>query len=554
MPGKAVAQAAADLPWLCPSTDSLIALADSPARMTSASVTDPALELFLFRFAQPSTEPDPFGFAPGALHSAFLPETAAAFLTSTRAGIIPDSSFIVGRVRQVASRAAAIAMELAKLTRFAPVQAAGSAARLAPLGWYAMAAVDLFDAADPLSDPRFETHAPEVQTHVWGLDHSAITRRLSARWRLPKWLGDTVANLTIPFRVAKDLVASRELFAIVQLAAIEAESEGYTLGLTTLAHRSEVIDYLRLDQLAIDRVRSATHEPSDPEGSDLNPNPHQVPLVQNLLRLAGETRRRNGHALVTRLEGRIDELHHTVRDLGEQVGDRIRDAKLAGLAELAAGAGHEINNPLAIISSNAQRLIRVEVDPSRVESLQAIIRQANRIAGLLRDLMHFARPPAPNRHAFTASELLRAIHDEFRSVAEEREVRLDIAEPPSDWWIRADQKQLRRALGAIVQNALEAAPPEGWVRVTCWEDESITFAVEDSGPGLTPEDAEHAFDPFYSGRKAGRGRGLGLPTAWRLAQINDAELRFDSTTAPVTRFVLTTTRAVDYDLLSLKSA
>jgi signal transduction histidine kinase len=167
--------------------------------------------------------------------------------------------------------------------------------------------------------------------------------------------------------------------------------------------------------------------------------------------------------------------------------------------------------------------------------------------------MHFARPPAPNRHAFLASELLRAIHDEFRSVADEKEVRLDIAQPPSDWWILADQHQLRRALSAVVQNAIEAVPPEGWVRVTCWEDEAIAFAVEDSGPGLTPEDAEHAFDPFYSGRKAGRGRGLGLPTAWRLVQLNDAELRFDPT-SPVTRFVITTTRAVGYDLLSLKSA
>jgi signal transduction histidine kinase len=194
------------------------------------------------------------------------------------------------------------------------------------------------------------------------------------------------------------------------------------------------------------------------------------------------------------------------------------------------------------------------VDPSRVESLQAIIRQANRIAGLLRDLMHFACPPAPDRHAFTAGELLGEVHDEFRSLAAEKEVLLEIAEPPSDWWILADQKQLRRALSAVVQNALEATPPEGWVRVTCWEDISITFAIEDSGPGLTSEDAEHAFDPFYSGRKAGRGRGLGLATAWRLAQQNGAVLRFDGTTAPVTRFLLTIPRATGYELLSLKSA
>ena len=65
------------------------------------------------------------------------------------------------------------------------------------------------------------------------------------------------------------------------------------------------------------------------------------------------------------------------------------------LAGLAAGAGHEINNPLAIISGNAQRLFRTEPDPERVQSLQTIVRQTQRIAGIVRDLMQFARPPRP---------------------------------------------------------------------------------------------------------------------------------------------------------------
>jgi two-component system NtrC family sensor kinase len=82
----------------------------------------------------------------------------------------------------------------------------------------------------------------------------------------------------------------------------------------------------------------------------------------------------------------------------------------------------------------------------------------------------------------------------------------------------------------------------------------ITFTIEDSGPGLTAEAAEHAFDPFYCGRTAGRGRGLGLATAWRLARQNGGDLRFDPTAAPVTRFILTASRAVGYELLPLKSA
>jgi two-component system NtrC family sensor kinase len=71
---------------------------------------------------------------------------------------------------------------------------------------------------------------------------------------------------------------------------------------------------------------------------------------------------------------------------------------------------------------------------------------------------------------------------------------------------------------------------------------------------LTPESAEHAFDPFYSGRTAGRGRGLGLAIAWRLARENGGDLRFDPNAAPVTRFILSVIPALDYDVIKLRSA
>jgi signal transduction histidine kinase len=549
------------LPWLCPRTDSLIALADAPATVPGLSVADPALSVFLHRFAQPAPEPDTFGFAHGAFLSAILPETAAAFLAATKAGVLPDSSFVLGRVRVVAERAAAIAVALADATRLVPAHAAATVARLAPLGWYAVAAVDPFDAAEPLADPLFSQHPDQVQTEVWELDHPAITRRLAARWRLPAWLATTISSLTFPLRVAAELVTHRDLFAVVQLAILEAEGEGVRLGLAHGANRGELLDYLRLEsnwasggREAPDSQYQGPHGPRSPDG--LNQNPHQVPLVRNLLRQAGESRRRNGPGLVARLEDQIDELHKVVADLGDQVGERLRDAKLAGLAELAAGAAHEINNPLAIIAGNAQRLVRAEPYPERAESLQAIVRQANRIAGLLRDLMQFARPPKPEVQVFAASELVQAVRDDLAALATERAVRLEVDGLQGDLWLEGDPKQLRYALGAVVRNAIEAAQPDGWVRISCpaTEHETPTIIVEDSGAGMTPEVAEHAFDPFFCGRTAGRRRGLGLPTAWRLVRQNGGDLRYDANGHGPTRFVLTARRAIGYDLLSLRSA
>jgi two-component system NtrC family sensor kinase len=555
VPGKAVGLAAVDLPWLCPNTDSLIALADAPASLSDASVGDPALAVFILRFASPASAPDPFGLAPGTLHSAALPEMAAAFLAITKSGVLPLSSFALGRVRRVADRAAEIASALADETRLIPARAAAMLTRIAPLGWYAIAAVDPFDAADPFADPRFLEQPSAVQQEVWGLDQAAIARRLVARWRLPAWAATTIGNLKLPLRVAGNMVADRDLFAIVQLAILEAEIECGPLGLANGANRAELLEHLRIDESTVKRLCDVKCKPVALSESGLDANPHRVPLVRNLLRLAGESRRRNGPGLVVRLEEQIDGLHRLVADLGDQAGIRLRDAKLAGLAELAAGAGHEINNPLAIISGNAQRLSRTEADVQRGESLHAIVRQANRIAALLRDLMQFARPPQPRPTGFPVSELVEIVCNDLLPLATELGVRLELQDAPRDQWINGDKDQLRHALGAVVRNGIEAAGADGWVRLTCsTNDGALAIACEDSGPGLTAEAIEHAFDPFYCGRAAGRGRGLGLSTAWQLVRQNGGDLSFSPTSDCPTRFILKPRRSAGYDHISLRSA
>ncbi|HVL13906.1 MAG TPA: HAMP domain-containing sensor histidine kinase [Gemmata sp.] len=557
MPGKAAGRAAADLPWLCPTTDSLIALADAPASAVGLSDADPALAIFLLRFAQPAAEPDAFGFAPGALFSASLPAAAAAYLTATRAGVLPTRTTTYSRVREVSDRAGQLAARIADATRLAPPPAAATVARLAPLGWYGVLAADPDAAGDPLADPNHASRPAEVQSRVWGLDQAAVARRLASRWRLPAWVATTVGCLTLPLRVAGPLVPYRDLFAIVQLAVMEAEAATTSFGLTHGADRAALLGRLRVDPDTL-----APHEPAaGPQpaaaGSGLDPDPHRVPLVRNLLRMAAESRRRNGPALVARLEEQVDHLHRVAAELGEQAGARLRDAKLAGLAELAAGAGHEINNPLAVISGTAQRLLRWEDDPDRRDSLQVIVRQTHRIAGILRDLMTFARPPRPHARAFTAAELLAALTTELSGLAEDRRALLEVEESPAGIMLEGDPGQLGEAVRAVVRNAIEASPPDGWVKVAVASpDDSceVTITVEDSGPGLSGEVAEHAFDPFYCGRSAGRGRGLGLSTAWQLVRQNGGDLSYQPDADSPTRFVFTLRRAVGVDILALRSA
>jgi signal transduction histidine kinase len=165
--------------------------------------------------------------------------------------------------------------------------------------------------------------------------------------------------------------------------------------------------------------------------------------------------------------------------------------------------------------------------------------------------MQFARPAAPRRVTFDLGALLGEVVAAQREHAESRRVRLDLAVPGPAAPVHADPEQLRLAIGCLVRNAIEAAPAEGWARLRLGELDSAALAavvIEDSGPGPDPTQCPFLFDPFYSGRSAGRGRGLGLPIAWRLIQLQGGTLRLEpARPGHPTRAVVHLPRAVPLD-------
>jgi len=515
VPRTAVGRLAADLPWLCPNTTGLVALAERPADLPALAAADPALLAFLARFALDA--------AGHVCHQRLLgpqlPDAAAAFLTHREAGWLDPLAAVVIDIDSVGVRAAERARAIAEETGRADPDAAEVAARLAPLGWYAVAAVDKAAAAACLCDPGFAADPVACQRAHWGYDCHAIARRLAVRWRFPDWLSRPDDGLA----------------AVVTQAVAEAQRETRELGLT---RRSQSVVPLPVRESPGTAVPGLSGFSSPP---GLHPNPYRAPLLISLLRTAADARRRNGAALVVRLEAEIDTLHAR---LDHDAADTdVQAVKLAALAEFAAGAGHEINNPLAVISGHAQRLMRTEQDDDRADSLRTVVRQTQRIAGILREVMQFARPPKPTPGRVRVADLFAAVLDEQEPFAVERAVRLEATDVPADAAVDADAGQLRLALAAVVRNGIEAAGADGWVRLRAEAGAAgVRLVVEDGGPGLTAEAVVHAFDPFYCGRPAGRGRGLGLPTAWRFARQNGGDLRHEPGDGP-TRFVFTFRRS-----------
>jgi two-component system, NtrC family, sensor kinase len=274
--------------------------------------------------------------------------------------------------------------------------------------------------------------------------------------------------------------------------------------------------------------------------------------MPDFLRLALAHRRTAQFAECERLQVKVDALHDVAQRQRSHEGQRLQEMKLEALAELAAGAGHEINNPLAVISGQAQYLLVSEQEPARRKALQTIVGQTQRIHQTLTQLMQFARPPVPHKQRIDLGGLLSEVAGGLQALADERQVCLTCPELLTAQTLLVDPAQMRAALTSLLRNGIEAAPANGWasLKVQC-DAHGVTFVVEDSGPGPTAADREHLFDPFYCGRKAGRGRGLGLPAAWQLARQHGGDVRFDSQHQGPTRFLLTLPAETLVDTLPL---
>jgi signal transduction histidine kinase len=207
------------------------------------------------------------------------------------------------------------------------------------------------------------------------------------------------------------------------------------------------------------------------------------------------------------------------------------EARLEALREFAYGAGHEINNPLANIATRAQALLLDEPDPERRRRLAAIVDQAFRARDMIGGLMVFARPPKASLAAADVGSIVAAVIEAVRPVAVARGARLEYAPPPTPLRVCVDAGHVTEALRILVLNGLEAADVGGRVAIEAAraaDGLTCEVVVSDDGRGMDAATLRRAFDPFFSGREAGRGIGLGLPKAWRLLTGSGGSVDVDS--------------------------
>jgi two-component system, NtrC family, sensor kinase len=279
----------------------------------------------------------------------------------------------------------------------------------------------------------------------------------------------------------------------------------------------------------------------------------QSPGIHNLYKFrlitpAGETRIVNVAIapLVTRKFSVIGRLI-IVDDITERVEleSQLSQAdKLSSIGLLAAGVAHEVNTPLAVISSYAQMLSKqLQQDPQKGALLEKITKQTFRASEIVNNLLNFSRTSGTE---FAEVDLNKIILDTLTLLDHQfKTTRIQVADELAGDLplISGSPGRLQQVFLNLFLNAKDAMPGGGILRITTSNGDAVSVAVSDTGSGITQEHIHRIYDPFFTTKTApregqGKGTGLGLSVTYGIIQEHAGKIRVDSRPGEGTTFFL----------------
>lgn len=226
-----------------------------------------------------------------------------------------------------------------------------------------------------------------------------------------------------------------------------------------------------------------------------------------------------------RLETASTELSEAYRKLNDTF-DQLRHAdRLASLGQLSSGIVHEIRNPLGSIQGAIEILGRglSDDDPKREFALIARNELA-RLNKLLGEILRFSKPAVPSQMPTDPTELVEEALRLCSDQAKQQSVDVIVEPDVGNNRILVDPEQIKQVLLNILLNALQAQPKGGRVVIrTQMEGSETVISIQDAGPGISPDNLERVFDPFFTTR--GDGTGLGLSISYQLVRNNGGRIR-----------------------------
>jgi two-component system, NtrC family, sensor kinase len=225
-----------------------------------------------------------------------------------------------------------------------------------------------------------------------------------------------------------------------------------------------------------------------------------------------------------------DTLERARRERDRAQSLMLQNAKLASVGKMAAGIGHEINNPLSNILSLAKLIERAlpEGEEGLRRDLGSLREEALRASRIVKAVLNFARQVPLQPVRFEAGHWLTETLELVRSAAQARAVSLQHS-APAGCILEGDRGQLQQVLVNLLLNAVDASPPGGRVVVEIAErDAERAICVRDRGSGIPAEILDQVFDPFFSTKPVGAGSGLGLSISLGIVERHGGRLSIEN--------------------------
>ncbi|MFY9748443.1 MAG: HAMP domain-containing sensor histidine kinase, partial [Acidobacteriaceae bacterium] len=209
--------------------------------------------------------------------------------------------------------------------------------------------------------------------------------------------------------------------------------------------------------------------------------------------------------------------NNMTRQLAEQRDRLVQTERVAAWRELARRLAHELKNPLMPLQITVENMVRAKKLPKKqfdevfaesTATLQAEIENLKTIVGRFSD---FSKLPKPQAVEMDAREAVRRVVKLYGPALEEKHIELGTAISAEPLPILGDSELLHRALSNLVLNAMDAMPEGGTLTVSANRArEMVRISVADTGAGLTPEECERLFTPYYTTKQHGTGLGLAI--------------------------------------------